>query len=268
MSIFHSKEFCDLHGMKLHNGIIPIGKVGEEWKSPSRGTFGGFLKGELTDMREALNSCELNVVSLAPESHDRFLMHKSVVALNEAGFKVAWHDVNYDLIVNKEPLVKRMVSGHRKKLAKCERASFEARELEETELNKVYTLLWDDRKRKGRRLSMSFDELVKQNSVLPDTCKTFGVFSPFGKLMSAAICFRIKPDVFYIWAWGDTGPSEYAPTIMLASCIYDYCRDENIKILDAGISTEKGIPNEGLMLFKSNLGFKQSLKITMRKDAL
>ncbi len=268
MSIFHSKAFCDLHGMTLHNGILPIGKVGDEWKSPTRGTFGGFLKGELHDMREALKTCELNTISLAPESHDQHLMHKSIVALDEAGFKVDYHDINYDLVVNKDPLSKRMVSGHRKKLAKCERAGFEAMELDENYIGRVHTLLWDDRKRKGRTLSMSYNDLVRQNSALPDTCKIFGVFSPFSKLISAAICFRIKPEVLYIFAWGDTGPSEYAPTIMLASCIYEYCQDENIPILDAGISTERGVANPGLMTFKSNLGFEQSLKITMVKNAL
>ena len=268
MSIFHSKAFCDLHGMTLHHGILPIGKVDGKCVSPARGTFGGFSSGELSDMQEALNTCDVSLVSMAPESHDSFLMHKSVVALDEAGFKVVWHDINYDLIVNKEPLVKRMVSGHRKKLAKCERAGFEARDLDDSTLSQVYALLWDDRKRKGRTLSMSFDALTRQNAVLPDTCKTFGVFSPFGKLVSAAICFRIKPDVLYVFAWGDSGVSEYAPTIMLASHIYDYCRDNNIPIFDVGIATERGVPNDGLMTFKSNIGFKQSLKLTMRIDAL
>jgi len=270
MSIFHSPAFCNLHRMDLANGIIPWGYVSnlDEWRSPTVGTFGGFSGGTIEDMEKAIFEFPLGrkIISLAPQSHDENLFMRSVSVLDKHGFKVKHGDINYSIEVDDKPLSVRMVGGHRKKLAKCERAGFDAKELNKSEWLSAYALLDANRRRKDRKLSMSYQQMMEQDEAIPHLMKVFGVFDGT-KLLSAAICVRVKPDVQYVYAWGDSGDSEFAPTIMLASHIYDHCLTNKIRIMDIGISTENGVPNLGLMKFKENLGFKQSIKLTMVKDA-
>lgn len=270
MSIFHSPAFCNLHGMKLMGGIFPCGYLNhlDEYKSPTIGTFGGFSGGTPEEMESVLSGLIARkiTISLAPEAHDKNLFMRSVSVLDKCGFKVLYGDINYSLEIDDKQLSRRMVVGHRKKLAKCKRAGFEAKELNRTEWLSAYALLDANRRRKNRNLSMSWNDLNRQDDALPHLIKMFGVYDG-SKLLSAAICIRIKPDVLYVYAWGDSGDSEYAPTIMLASHIYDHCRTNKIRIMDVGIATEFGVPNYGLMKFKENLGFEQSLKLTMIKNA-
>ncbi len=268
MSIFHSKEFCDLHGMTLYKNILPFGFTNNQWSSPVCGTFGGFLSGTVDEMKEALNEFDLDSpmgpqrICLAPSSHDHGLFCRSVDALSD--YKVHYGDINYDIEIDGKPLATRMTGGHRKKLAKSERAGYEARQMDREEWVSAYALLHFDRQRKGLTLSMSFDQIMDQEEVLPGTTKVFGVFDGF-TMISAAICMQIKPDVLYVWSWGDNCKSEFAPTIFLASYVYEYCQKNNIRILDIGIGTLHGVPNLGLMSFKESLGFQQSLKLTMVK---
>jgi hypothetical protein len=50
---------------------------------------------------------------------------------------------------------------------------------------------------------------------------------------------------------------------MLASNIYAFCAREGFAVLDVGISTLHEEPNFGLVNFKRNLGFTESLKLEM-----
>ncbi len=270
MSIFHTDEFCKLHGMTLYGGIIPFGYNAGKFCSPTVGTFGGFSSGTVSDMEEAIsyvNSTRYAVrsfnVSLAPSSHGQKNFARSVNIFTRAKYRVVYADINYDVMVDR-PLVEKMSDGHRKKLAKCEYGLLICHQLYRKEWRYAHEIISSDRERKGLKLSMSFDQLEAQEKALPGTTVCFGVTSPTG-IKAAAICIRIKPDVLYVYAWGDTGKSEYAPTIMLANHIYEYCRDQGIAMMDIGIATLKGVPNHGLMAFKRNLGFSESIKLTMRK---
>jgi hypothetical protein len=52
---------------------------------------------------------------------------------------------------------------------------------------------------------------------------------------------------------------------MLIEGLYEFCQKENFTLLDLGISTDKGLANEGLIRFKKNLGAKSALKLSFLK---
>ena len=49
----------------------------------------------------------------------------------------------------------------------------------------------------------------------------------------------------------------------LCERIYEEACYMSCRVLDAGISTENGVPNPGLIRFKEGLGFLPSVKVTM-----
>lgn len=54
------------------------------------------------------------------------------------------------------------------------------------------------------------------------------------------------------------------PVLVLVDGIMDHCHKAGFAILDIGVSTEKSMPNEGLIAFKTGLGFQSSPKLTFR----
>ena len=250
MSLFHSPEFVGLNGLKafdLEGCRLLVG--------PERGTYGGFDRVAPPCVYDALlakaGPCR---VKLAPTSHDPVLFALSMNALARAGFGVEAVEVNYDLM----PTSFSPSYGNAKKLRKCNEAGFVSRPLERAEWADAHAFLVRDRERAGHHLSVPLGAIESLESLKPGTHQFYGTFSD--RLIAAAICLWVNPDILYVYAWG-AEKSEYSPTVHLCSEIYKTpCR-----ILDAGISTLDGMPNLGLMRFKESLGFKPSAKVIMRR---
>ena len=110
-------------------------------------------------------------------------------------------------------------------------------------------------------------EQVRQMAVLfPQRLHLFAVYRDDSRqeMVAAALCLALSPQVLYVLYWGD-GPDmrSYSPVAMLASHIYAFCAREGFTVLDVGISTLHEEPNFGLVNFKRNLGFTESLKLEM-----
>ena len=102
-------------------------------------------------------------------------------------------------------------------------------------------------------------------SVFANDILCFGVFSQDSKdLIASSICIKVSDEVLYVFYWGDIPlESSHSPIIILSSFLYEFCLENKFKILDIGTSTSNGEPNYGLVRFKENIGFKESLKYTM-----
>ncbi len=262
MSLFHSAEFIRLHAVEA---------IGPDacrlLLAPHAGTFGGFSHAAPLDVMEAVLALapQLAQVRLAPASHDMALFSRSMNALHRAGFMLEHVELNYDLVPSDIEFAARLEPGARKKLAKCDRAQFQSIELEDLNLQRAaHRLLEENRRRAGLALSLSWASLMALEHALPGTYRFFGTFAG-DAMVAAAICVRLSPAVLYIYAWGDTGKSEFAPTVQLARTIYEEACFGGYRLLDAGISTLAGVPNTGLIRFKESLGFRPSVKITMER---
>lgn len=110
---------------------------------------------------------------------------------------------------------------------------------------------------------------------LPDLIKTFEQFPAhyilFGvlddeKIIAAAVTVVVSKEILYCFYIGDSlAYRPYSPVTFLVSGIYDYCIANNFKLLDLGISTDKGVLNKGLYSFKKSLGCIDSCKLTFEK---
>ena len=289
-SLFHRPEFFKLHCTEEGHyfewsngenvaGCIHFTNVGTGlWRSPARGTYGGFLffnelkVEEQFHFYEAMeqavlaNGAQELEVLLAPMSHDPIGFSNQFYLLYAKGFIVSQCDLNHSLDVDSRSLKERMSYGNQKRLKKCERENLRAEQLALHVLPEVYDALSANRSAKGYSMSMSLEQLGSMIEAFPDAVLLFGSWDK-DLLAAAALCLRVSETVLYVFYWGDRpGYSSTSPVVSVADAIYSYCQENQIMKLDIGTSTVDSEPNFGLIQFKRGLGFTESLKIRMRKS--
>ena len=243
--------------------------------SPRKGTFGGlgindtldvpviehFLRG-LIDHLKAKGAREIRF-KCPPISHD--LPLSSIVAnvLLRGGATLAAFELNQDMVIDGRPFSERVEYGNRKRIGKCLREGFVATELEIENFESVYSLMRDNRARRGYPITMTGEQLRAMSDAFPKRFRLFAVYAKPDRrqMVAASICIELSPSVLYVFYWGDaTGMESHSPIALLASCIYAFGQRRGFQVLDAGASTVAGVPNYGLMRFKRGLGFSESLK--------
>lgn len=119
------------------------------------------------------------------------------------------------------------------------------------EMEGVYDLIRLNRKRFGRPIYMSLKDILQVKGLWP--VDFFKICSPDGSLVASAIFYRFHPDVAYAVFWGDNPKGRSLKAMdFLALHLYDFYKDKGFRYIDLGISTENGVPNEGLLRFKES----------------
>ena len=124
----------------------------------------------------------------------------------------------------------------------------------------IHAFIARSRKRKNRPVTMSLEQLTEHFGKFSENFKLF-VVTYSNAMVAVGITIRINDAILYTFYLADD--EHYlkdSPTTYLLSEIYEYAKQNNYKILDFGIATEKGILNEGLAKFKESLGAKMSEK--------
>lgn len=130
-----------------------------------------------------------------------------------------------------------------------------------------YKLLEKNRLRRNLSLSLSYSSLLIQASLMSDQYLYFSCYDSTEKLLAYAVCVIVKEDVIYVLYWGeDPQYRKASPVVFLAMKIIDYCNENNINYLDAGISSVNGEIDQNLFEFKSRLGFVSSDKLIIKGD--
>jgi hypothetical protein len=247
------------------------------WHSPLRGTFAGYAAdAELevstwTDTHARIEQrlrdegARAAEAVLAPQFHDPALFARQVYVLESANWIVQRCDLNFGLIVDERPLVDRMAPDHRRRRRLASEAGISAGTAPPDALPAIYAVLQENYATKGYGLSMSLEQLQLMQTMFPDRMQCFGCWAG-DQLLAGAICFHVSPTVLYIFYWSARPRSSGNSMIVLADAIHEYCRQREVPLLDAGISTLGSQPNEGLIAFKRQLGFTESLRLRMRKD--
>lgn len=247
--------------------------------SPKRGTFGGlglngkvrFAKVEkfislLSNFLKSRGAKSLRINS-APVSHGLAWFSIMFNVLRRQGFILESHELNFDMIVDDQSFLERIDHGNTKRIRKSIRNGFICEKTDHKRLDEVYEVIKESRSRLGVDVSMSFLQLETMLTLFPEKIHLFSVDrdSSRSSMVAAAVCMTLDESIMYVFYWGDRADvSTYSPIALLASKIYEFCQENNISLLDAGISTIDGEPNYGLMQFKHNLGFSESLKADFR----
>lgn len=123
----------------------------------------------------------------------------------------------------------------------------------------VFEIICLNRSRFGRPIYMKFNDLMNVNDLWP--VDFFGVRDFEGSLVAGGVFYRGHKEIVQGIFWGDSEEGRPLRAIdFLAYKIWNYYKECGFKAIDLGISTEEGIPNEGLLRFKESHNSFSSLR--------
>ena len=134
-----------------------------------------------------------------------------------------------------------------------------------SEKRKVYDLICFNRKKFGRPIFMTFEDVNNVSNIW--SVDFFKVESAEQQIVASSIFYRNHPEICYAVFWGDNdeGRPLRAMDFMVLN-LFMYYKNLGFKYIDLGISSESGIPNEGLMRFKESHEAVSSLRFRFRLD--
>jgi hypothetical protein len=290
--LFNTPQFFEIHrtakACYLQLTAKPSGEVlstihfAEEscgmFRSPRLGTFGSFdfreppciemveyFADETERVLRDRGAKHITIIS-PPFAHQPEPSHMVFLALHARGYRATPHSLNQSVRLDDRPFGARIDADGRRRLARAREMGFEGRRLTSlTELASAYELILENTRRKGYKLSMTWDGVRQMHETFGDRIYGFGVFRET-RPAAASITIRVSQDVVYVFYWCDVaGFSGVSPIVLLAETIYEHARAEGARWMDIGTSTNDGAPNYGLIHFKRNLGCEASLKLAYTK---
>jgi len=125
--------------------------------------------------------------------------------------------------------------------------------------NDVYMLIYENRARHNRPIYMSFEDLTDVSGIWP--VDYFEVRTKESVLVASAIFYRSRPDICYAVFWGDNdiGRPLRAMDYLILN-LWSHYKRLGYRWVDLGISSESGVPNEGLLRFKETHDAVSSLR--------
>lgn len=244
--------------------------------SPLRATFGGFEFYEdiseenlfefLNQIIRLLKSLKIESVRINsyPESYLNAYQNNILQkCLSKNHFQVKYTEQNYEIPVTDNSFYETVISSTAKQLLRAfTKKGYTFQQEMKPDLALVHAFITRSRVRKDRPMTMSLKQLTEHFKIFP---KNFQLFSVTLSNVTVAVGVTIKINVDILYTFYLADDENYlkdSPTTFLLSGIYEYGKQNNYKILDFGIATDKGILNEGLARFKHSLGAKISEKKT------
>lgn len=245
--------------------------------SPLRATFGGIeaapgvpaeaLDFFLENVEAWARSRAVTGIRLAqwPAAYAPALAARLDAVLQNRGFHRLFTDQNQHLAVDADPPETRLHASARRRLRKAGQAGFRFERWETPDWAEAHKFIRAARERKDLPLSMTDAELRRLGETFPDDVAVFTVRAG-GELAALGVTIRLNARVLYHFLPADAEAFlPFSPTVLLNAGLYDWARANGFGLLDLGISTRQGVPNEGLLRFKRHLGAEISEKVTYRK---
>jgi hypothetical protein len=182
-----------------------------------------------------------------------------------SAYEVITAEINSSIDVTSDSADDTFHRSQKRRLDKSLKAGLVFKEIQLDQLLPIYTFIAECRKKKAYGLSMSYEDLKKIVSLFPDRYFLFGVFED-DQLAAAAITIRVKQNILYDFYHDHASLFDHlSPVTLLVSGIYGFCRRNKITLFDLGTSATEGLPNFGLLRFKTLLGATPTPKLTFEK---
>ena len=238
--------------------------------------FGGFLTDreiKKVDVHACLNemyawstSREITAAVIRMFPHEYYPQFASLIteAVLESGFNILYEDIAQYVAIKVDGSMD-LGTHKRRRLRNSGMLGFQFRTLAANALDSCYDLFVQSRTSKGYPITMSLDALREMFALFPDEYLLFGLFDE-ERVIAASVAIKVSDEILYCFYIGDD--LEYrtqSPVTTLVSGIYEFCQGNNFSTLDLGLSTDKGIINQGLYNFKKSFGALESPKLTFIK---
>lgn len=184
--------------------------------------------------------------------------------LIESGFSVKYQDISQVIPVTSTAM--NLNADKKRRLRKAEIAGFSFRKLPMEFLSEGYQLIVQSRENKGYPITMELNQLEHMFRLFPDHYMLFGLFDK-EKMIASSVAIKVNNDILYCFYLGDDLLYRSdSPVTILVNSVYQFCQMNNYKVLDLGISTDKGVLNKGLYDFKKTFGCIDAYKLTFLKQ--
>jgi|GEM_PF-4578396 len=247
------------------------------WESPGKGTFGGiqwFTRPHANQLYEAYAALENTLtkagasslhIILPPSDYDIVQDSLTRIVLAERRYSRTCEDLNFSVPVDCDTLLSRMKGNKRAKLRSARSNGVVAHTLSSGERAAGYHLVCQYKERRGLPMRMTEDALTIMDKQIPGSLLWTGAFRG-DDMVGASITIRISAHVFYIAHIADrAGTGLNGVQELLIDEAYAEAYRRGCRLLDFGISTERGVPNDGLIRFKRECGFSSASRVTFMK---
>ncbi len=253
----------------IKNGVL---------KSPFSAPFGGFhfrkeniYSGEidrflqlLSDYAESILLNRIEIIT-PPDIYHMTFNAKMVNSLVRQGYKPAFPEITSWVDLTRfDGMFRQKNSREYYRQAQRNNLVFSVAQ-NEREKEIIYDLICENRTKFGRPIYMTLDNILSTGEIWP--VEFFKVESE-KNIVASAIFYRNHNEICYAVYWGDNdeGRPLRAMDFLLLN-LFVYYKEAGFRYMDLGISTENGIPNEGLLRFKesheaiSSLRYRFTLEI-------
>lgn len=192
------------------------------------------------------------------------------------GFRVELCDLNHAVrlegIASAEDYVERLRSSARRAVRLALEGPFAFRRAKgRAEWHEAYAILAENRRAKGRVLSLTREYLDRLRSAFPERIRMF-LLARAGTPCAAALVYRVREARDLVVAWGDTAATEPSPMNLLALRVVEASLAAGALSLDLGTSTVPGgeagslSANDGLVAFKTSVLAQPELRLVLVHD--
>ena len=243
--------------------------------SPFSAPFGGFhfrkdnqYVGEIeTFIKKLLNYIDYNnikqiEITLPPDIYHQSFNSKVINIMLRLGFEINIPDItNYINLIKFSGTFSNR--GARKYYKQGIRNDLKFTVLQnEQEQKKGFEIIQQNREKFSRPMYMNFNDMVAISKLWP--VDFFGVYDKLNNLISSGIFYRGHERIIQGIFWGDCDSGRPLRAIDFMSLnIWNFYKNLNYEAIDLGISTENGIPNEGLLRFKESHDCSSSLRYSL-----
>ena len=127
-----------------------------------------------------------------------------------------------------------------------------------------YELLAATKRRRGAQPSISFDYLMMLNEIFGKRIAMHRLMQD-GELAGAALVYRVSRDWDYVAAWGDNLRHRHNRVMnVMAYQLVCAAIVQRVTVIDIGTSSVRGVPDDGLVQFKRNIGGATGLRLNFR----
>ena len=133
----------------------------------------------------------------------------------------------------------------------------------EADWEAAYRVIEKNRARRNVTLKLSLTFILDLRRLFPDRIRLYGLRLD-QVIVAAALVYRVLPDVDYVVAWGDDHDHRHlAPVNVMAYHLIDEAIRSGVRLVDLGISSVDGIPDDGLIDFKRHIGARPGLRLDL-----
>lgn len=251
---FNSEHFLSAFNIQGDTAFsLPQGLFGSVVKKDRKVSFDDFESYWL-EVRSQLKERKVKRVELTHPS-EIYQGYIQEAWLQEVGFSVMYEDINHHIVMREY----QMHEMEKRKLRKIADADYRFAPASRNSFGAIYDFLARCRAERGLLLSVNKFRLGRLLMTFPDRYDLFAGYKG-DQMACATITLKSAPNVAYYFLPGTLEAyKKDSPMVALLHVIVDQFKGSH-KYLDLGISSVKGIPQEGLIAFKERMGGIRTVK--------